>query len=157
MLIFKHNNQAVAHSSLGHLRFYPHSSLSASLNASLPSVYLFIQAHIICLLRGRQNSRCHEGRGRTLPSCSFSLPERREMVTKGKSKVCGKRDGNRWQGEKYSQDEEREGDGEQHVTEGGMVRRPGRVEQGNSALFGGSTFYFIFYFFLKCGCSTMLG
>ena len=48
------------------------------------------------------------------------------------------------------------GDGEQHVIEGRMVRRPERVEQGNSALFGGSTFYFIFYSLLKCNCFTVL-
>ena len=81
------------------------------------------------------------------PRVAYSLPERREMVTKGKSKPCWKRDGSKWQGEKYSQEEEREGDGEQRVFEGRMVRRLERGEQGNSALFGGSTFYFIFYLF----------
>ena len=95
MLIFKHTKQAVAHSSLGHLRFYPHSSLSASLNASFPFVYLFIQAHIVCFLCGRQNFGAMKGEAKPCPHGAYSLPERTEMVTKGKSKICGKRDGSR--------------------------------------------------------------
>lgn len=36
-----------------------------------------------------------KGEAEPCPYVAYSLPERREMVTKGKSKVCGKRDGNR--------------------------------------------------------------
>jgi hypothetical protein len=72
---------------------------------------------------------------------AYDLPFKREINTKEKSKMCGKRKGSKWYGEKYSKTEGERVEEEWCVTVDWMVRqKPDGVKHGVQALFTGIHF-----------------